>query len=79
MGRLAESLQRYFDTTPKEQLDKDWEEIKPLNDMSPMIIIMDYDNMFKYRKNEQNIINKIEFNNNIKKYFSLYSQHPKNI
>lgn len=78
MGRLAESLQRYFDTTPKEQLDKDWEEIKPLNDMSPIIII-DYDNMFKYGKNEQNIINNIEFGDKIKKYFSLYSQHPKNI
>lgn len=38
MGKLAESLQEYFATTPKEQLDKVWEEIKPLNDIGPDVL-----------------------------------------
>lgn len=38
MGKLAESLKEYFATTPKEQLDKDWEEIKPLNDIGPDVL-----------------------------------------
>ena len=38
MGKLADSLREYFETTPKEQLDKDWEEIKPLNDIGPDVL-----------------------------------------
>ena len=38
MSQLAESLREYFATTPKEQLDKDWEEIKPLNDIGPDVL-----------------------------------------
>lgn len=38
MGKLANSLREYFETTPKEQLDKDWEEIKPLNDIGPDVL-----------------------------------------
>ena len=43
MGRLADSLREYFKTTPKEQLDKDWEEIKPLNDIGPIVVADDDD------------------------------------
>jgi hypothetical protein len=43
MGRLADSLREYFKTTPKEQLDKDWEEIKPLNDIGPIVVTDDDD------------------------------------
>lgn len=38
MGKLADSLREYFATTPKEQLDKDWEEIKPLNGIGPDVL-----------------------------------------
>lgn len=30
---LSESLEKYFNETPQEQLDKDWEEIKHWNDI----------------------------------------------
>lgn len=35
MGKLSDSLKEYFENTPQEQLDKDWEEIKPLNEIGP--------------------------------------------
>lgn len=35
MSRLLESLENYFKNTPKEQLDKDWEEIAHLNEIGP--------------------------------------------
>ena len=35
MGKLSESLKEYFENTPKEVLDKDWKEIKHLNDIGP--------------------------------------------
>lgn len=38
MGRFSESLKRYFEETPKEQLDADWEEIKHLNEIGPDVI-----------------------------------------
>lgn len=62
MGRLADSLREYFKTTPKEQLDKDWEEIKPLNDIVP-IVVADDDDQSDYaeirRTAKQLISNKI--------------------
>lgn len=33
MGKIYNSLKEYFQNTPKEQLDKDWEEIEPLNNI----------------------------------------------
>ena len=33
MGKMYNSLKEYFQNTPKEQLDKDWEEIEPLNNI----------------------------------------------
>lgn len=35
MGKLFEQLKEYFETTPKEQLDKDWEELKHWNEIGP--------------------------------------------
>lgn len=33
MGKVYNSLKEYFENTPKEQLDKDWKEIEPLNNI----------------------------------------------
>lgn len=35
MGKLAESLRRYFEETPQDILDRDWDELKPLNEIGP--------------------------------------------
>lgn len=35
MGNLFDCLKKYFENTPKEVLDKDWEEIKRLNEIDP--------------------------------------------
>ena len=32
---VSESLEKYFNETPQEQLDKDWEELKHWNDIGP--------------------------------------------
>lgn len=33
MGKLFNSLKEYFDNTSEEQLEKDWDEVKHLNDI----------------------------------------------
>lgn len=38
MGKLLESLKKYFENTPKEVLDSDWERIKHLNEIGPDVI-----------------------------------------
>mgnify|MGYP004453625515 FL=1 len=38
MGNLFESLKNYFENTPKEVLDNDWNEIKYLNEIGPDVI-----------------------------------------
>lgn len=38
MGKFAESLKKYFEETPQDILDKEWEDIKPLNDIGPDVI-----------------------------------------
>lgn len=38
MGQLLNELQEYFDNTPQEQLDKDWDEIKHLNEIGCDVI-----------------------------------------
>lgn len=38
MATLLESLKTYFENTPKEVLDKEWEEIEYLNDIGPDVI-----------------------------------------
>lgn len=35
MRNLYEQLKKYFEETPKEQLDKDWEELKHWNEIGP--------------------------------------------
>lgn len=35
MEKLSENLKEYFENTPKEVLDKDWKEIKHLNEIGP--------------------------------------------
>lgn len=32
---LLQELEEYFRNTPKEQLDKDWEELKKYNEIGP--------------------------------------------
>ena len=38
MGVLLEDIKIYFETTPKEILDKDWEEKKYLNEIGPDVM-----------------------------------------
>ena len=38
MAGIYESLKAYFENTPKEQLNKDWEEIKHLNEIGPDVL-----------------------------------------
>jgi len=38
MGQLLDSLCRYFEETPKEVLDRDWEEMKYLNEIGPDVV-----------------------------------------
>lgn len=38
MSKFADSLKRYFEETPQDKLDRDWEVIKPLNDIGPDVI-----------------------------------------
>lgn len=45
MGNLFESLKNYFENTPKEVLENDWEEIKYLNGIGPDVI--EYSKIYK--------------------------------
>ena len=35
--KVKEQLKDYFSNTPQEQLDKDWEELKYLNELGPEV------------------------------------------
>ena len=35
MSNIVEELRKYLAETPKEQLEKDWEELKQWNDVGP--------------------------------------------
>jgi len=35
MGKLADSLKRHFEETPQDVLDREWEELKHLNEIGP--------------------------------------------
>jgi hypothetical protein len=54
MGKLADNLKDYFENTPKEQLDKDWEEIKHLNDVGVDVI--------EYAESVRQLLNKCTIN-----------------
>ena len=34
----SEFLKKYFEETPQEELDKEWKEIEPLNDIGPYVL-----------------------------------------
>lgn len=38
MGKISDGLKKYFEETPKEIIEKDWEEIKHLNEIGPDVI-----------------------------------------
>ena len=37
MKKVFESLKNYFENTPNEQIEKDWEELKKYNEIGPDI------------------------------------------
>ena len=37
VNKYVEDLKRYFEETPKEQLDKDWKELEKWNDVGPTV------------------------------------------
>lgn len=37
MKKVFESLKNYFENTPSEQIEKDWEELKKYNEIGPDI------------------------------------------
>ena len=48
MSELYDKLKEYFENTPREQLDKDWEDVKDLNDIGPDVIL--YANYVRHLK-----------------------------
>ena len=38
MNSILENLKEYFENTPKKVLEKDWNEMKYLNDLGPMFV-----------------------------------------
>ena len=38
MGKLTDSLKRYFAETPQDVLDREWEELKHLNSIGPDVL-----------------------------------------
>lgn len=51
MGKLLENLKEYFQNTDKEQIEKDWDEIKKYNKICPDIF-----EYFNFIKNNGNIV-----------------------
>lgn len=37
MEKIYDKLKQYFNTTPKEQLQKDWEKLKKYNEIGPTV------------------------------------------
>lgn len=35
MGKLADSMRRYFEETPQEILEREWDELKSFNEIGP--------------------------------------------
>ena len=56
MSELYDKLKEYFENTPREQLDKDWEDVKDLNDIGPDVILYaDYVRNLKERYNDKTV------------------------
>lgn len=53
MGELYDNLKKHFENTPQEELDKEWKEIKSLNEIGPDAI--EYANWIKEYKNKLEI------------------------
>lgn len=52
---LFKNLKKYFDTTSKEQQDKDWKEVEPLNNIGPNVIdYIDYQ-LLQYNIDKQHL------------------------
>ena len=45
MGKILDGLKKYFENTPKEEIEKDWEKIRPLNEAGPDVI--EYGKIYK--------------------------------
>ena len=56
MSELYYKLREYFENTPREQLDKDWEDVKDLNDIGPDVILYaNYVRRLKERYNDKTV------------------------
>lgn len=53
MGKLYDNLKNHFENTPQEELDKEWEEIKSLNEIGSDVT--EYANWIKEYKNKLEI------------------------
>lgn len=51
MEKVYDKLKQYFNTTPKEQIQKDWEEIKKYNEIGPTV--EEYLNYVKQYNNDK--------------------------
>ena len=51
MGKVYDKLKQYFNTTPKEQLQKDWEKLKKYNEIGPTV--EEYLNYVKQYNNDK--------------------------
>ena len=51
MEKVYDKLKQYFNTTPKEQLQKDWEELKKYNKIGPTV--EEYLNYVKQYNNDK--------------------------
>lgn len=51
---LVESLRKYFEETPKEKLDKEWEEVKELNSIGPDVF--EYEKFYKEVQKLRNLV-----------------------
>ena len=66
MGKFAEELKKYFDTTSKEILDDDWNQIKHLNDVGLMFYELDTDLIDDTTIHINDNVKTVEFPNNMK-------------
>ena len=47
--KMLDNLKKYFSSTPKEQIEKDWEEVKELNEIE--------DDTLEYMLEEEKCVN----------------------
>lgn len=54
--KISESLKEHLQNASKEELDKEWEELKVWNDVGPSVT--DYINQIKEMNNEETVLEK---------------------